>query len=457
MDLEAQTPSRKRKRKRENDNLEGDYMRKLAEAEIREATRLKLHQQPKGGSDDEVDNEASQAPQHESLTKGQEDTGDDIEKASRTVFLGNVSVNAIASKNAKKELLRHLSSFFPELATPGEGEEAHKIESIRFRSTPFATQGVPKKAAYARKELKPETTKGTNAYVIYSTTAATREAVRRLNGTIVLDRHLRVDSVAHPAKVDHKRCVFVGNLGFVDEVAEEPEDDEEGEGHKKRRKKKASNADVEEGLWRQFSKAGTVESVRVIRDAATRVSKGFAYVQFKSPDAVEAALLYHDSRFPPLLPRKLRVSRARKVPKSGSRPSPSSRENGLSRRPGFNQATKAGSRAGAVYIPKPSSAELSLQGRAGHLLGRAGAARLRQQGHHSAANKSSSAGHDQGGKPLTTDAAFEGHRASAAERPKLKQRGNKRGKSASKPSKKSVRSRERAKAWKTDAVGKARH
>lgn len=431
-------------------------MRKLAEAEIRETTRRKLRQQPKGDSGGD-DSEASPAPQHESLAKGQENAGDDVEKASRTVFLGNVSVNALASKTAKKELLRHLSSFFPELAIPGEGEEARKIESIRFRSTPFATRAIPKKAAYARKELKPETTKGTNAYVIYSTAAAAREAVRRLNGTIVLDRHLRVDSVAHPAKVDHKRCVFVGNLGFVDEVAEEPEDDPEGEGRKKRKKKNAPKADVEEGLWRQFSKAGTVESVRVIRDAATRVGKGFAYVQFKDPNAVEAALLYHDNRFPPLLPRKVRVSRARKVLKAGSGPSPSSRGGGLSRRPGSNQATKAASRAGAVYIPKPSSAERSLQGRASHLLGRAGAARLRQQGHRPGAYKSPSAGHDQGGKPLSTDAAFEGHRASAAERPKLKQRGKRRGKAASKPSKKLVRSRERAKAWKSDGAGKTKH
>ena len=39
-------------------------------------------------------------------------------------------------------------------------------------------------------------------------------------------------------------------------------------------------ADVEEGLWREFGKAGTVESVRVVRDGKTRVGKGFAYVQF---------------------------------------------------------------------------------------------------------------------------------------------------------------------------------
>ncbi|CCF38047.1 nucleolar protein 12, partial [Colletotrichum higginsianum] len=53
-----------------------------------------------------------------------------------------------------------------------------------------------------------ETTKSANAYVVFSTPAAARKVCAELNGTIVLDRHLRVDSVAHPAPTDHRRCVF---------------------------------------------------------------------------------------------------------------------------------------------------------------------------------------------------------------------------------------------------------
>jgi nucleolar protein 12 len=84
-----------------------------------------------------------------------------------------------------------------------------------------------------------------------------------------------VDGVAHPAKTDHRRCVFVGNLGFVDD---ESLLDQGGENERKRSK---IPSDIEEGLWRQFGKAGTVESVRVVRDEKTRVGKGFAYVQFE--------------------------------------------------------------------------------------------------------------------------------------------------------------------------------
>ena len=211
---------------------------------------------------------------HESLQSSKDET--EIEKASRTVFLGNVSTSAIKSKSSKKLLLDHLVSFVPLLP---DNKPLHKIESIRFRSTAFSTASVPRKAAYVKKELMDETTKSTNAYAVYSTPLAAREAVKRLNGSIVLERHLKVDSVAHPAKIDHRRCVFVGNLGFVaDESLIRAAEDKD---NNTKSKKPKEPADAEEGLWRQFGKAGTVESVRVIRDKTTRVGKGVAYVQFQ--------------------------------------------------------------------------------------------------------------------------------------------------------------------------------
>ena len=235
--------------------------------------------QHENGTDTDADNDevesSFEVPQHESIAQSKDVT--EIEKASRTVFLGNVSTAAIKSKASRRALLDHLASFFPELP---DQEARHKVESLRFRSTAFATAAVPKKAAFAKKELMDATTQSTNAYAVYSTTLATREAAKRLNGTIVLDRHLRVDSVAHPSKVDHRRCVFVGNIGFVDDESNIKATEEQEDGTKKPRKSRAP-ADAEEGLWRQFGKAGTVESVRVVRDKTTRVGKGIAYVQFK--------------------------------------------------------------------------------------------------------------------------------------------------------------------------------
>lgn len=250
-------------------------------------------------------------PQHESL-------GDTIEqgatdKSDRTVFLGNVSTEAIKSKAGRKVLLTYLSSCFSKSQSTGE---TPKIESLRFRSTAFASGVGPKRAAYAKKELMEETTHSTNAYVVYTTQDSAEKAATLLNGTMVLDRHLRVDHVARPAEVDHRRCVFVGNLGFVDEEMVETETEN---GIKERKRRGKQPADVEEGLWRSFSKAGKIESVRVVRDKSTRVGKGIAYVQFYDENSVEAALLYNDKKFPPLLPRKLRVTRARKANKIDER------------------------------------------------------------------------------------------------------------------------------------------
>lgn len=283
----AKGSSRKRKRKDAEDDLEGRYMSQLAEEQIKEdqnrARTFHIESQKietrgvasgdigsphedgestsdpdtvTGGEDEFA---VGDLPQHESLITSREDL--DLEKSSRTVFLANVSTMAIKSKKAKKTLMDHLTSFTS--SVPGRNR-GHGIESLRFRSTAFAASGIPKKAAFVKKEIMDTTTKSTNAYVVYTTQLAAREAATRLNGSIVLERHLRVDSVAHPAKIDHGRCVFVGNLGFVDDETNiRAAEDEE---NNKRPRKAKEPADVEEGLWRQFEKAGTVESVRVVRD-----------------------------------------------------------------------------------------------------------------------------------------------------------------------------------------------
>ncbi|CAI6331624.1 unnamed protein product [Periconia digitata] len=362
-------PSKKRKRGEKDEDLEDTYLQKLAREEARDEEKRKkaktdetttgapaedaAHRDVASESDD--DDEAFTIPKHETQLESGDVGAEELEKASRTVFLGNVSSETITSKSAQKQLKQHLSSFIADLA---DNNPPHKVESIRFRSTAFGS-ALPKRAAFAKKEIKDTTTKSTNAYAVYSTTTAAREAVKRLNGSIVLNRHLRVDSVAHPAKVDHRRCVFVGNLGFVDDesASVDPEDPA--------KKKTKPPSDVEEGLWLQFGKAGKVESVRVPRDAQTRVGKGFAYVQFVDETSVEAALLFNEQKYPPLLPRKLRVTRARaqnKKPKSNPNvrrgPPPSS----SSKKP-----------ASGAYNAKIPAEQKSQQGRARAVLGKAAA------------------------------------------------------------------------------------
>ncbi|KAK2829871.1 hypothetical protein FQN49_007176 [Arthroderma sp. PD_2] len=301
-DDEDEKKSRKRKRGAENEDLEAAYLQRLTREEDRERKKDST-EKPKRMKADNPAEEAEESdeeaiPTHESLSAKTPQT-DAIDKASRTLFLSNVSTEAIKSKSAKKTLLTHLSSLLPKSSST-----VHKVESLRFRSTAFSSTALPRRAAYAKKELMDSTTKGTNAYVVYSTVLAAKKALK-LNGSIVLDRHIRVDSVARPSVTDHTRCVFVGNLGFVDEEQTEE------------KKKKKVSADVEEGLWRTFTAhcggEGVVESVRVVRDRLTRVGKGFAYVQFKDENGVEAALLCDGKKYPPMLPRRLRVTRAKKV------------------------------------------------------------------------------------------------------------------------------------------------
>ncbi|KAK3111175.1 Nucleolar protein 12, partial [Teratosphaeriaceae sp. CCFEE 6253] len=281
-------PDRKRKRKHRDadEDLEAAYLDRLARDDERDAAKRRKGDHPipvdaeaqdevslpnapahTDASDDEMvsdDDITSPPPQHESQQSGTAADAD-VQKANRTVFLGNVATLAITSKPARKTLLAHLASFFPDLPAPptkptdDPSSPKPSIESLRFRSTPYAPT-LPKKAAFARKQVMDTTTKSTNAYAVYSSPHLAREAAKRLNGTTVLDRHLRVDEVAHPAPIDAKRCVFVGNLGFVgDESAIQRANDEDaGRGEVRKRGKEPS--DVEEGLWRVFSRCGVVES-----------------------------------------------------------------------------------------------------------------------------------------------------------------------------------------------------
>lgn len=280
--LQDEGRKRKRKQRDEYDNLESKYLHRLAHEEERSGKRLKaedatpVDREASDDTDEESDSEADDAvPTHEVLAA--DPAVAELEKANRTVFLSNVSAEAITSRSAKKTLLKHLASILDRKASPPQ-----KVESIRFRSTAFSTSAMPKRAAFIKKSIMEATTKSTNAYVVYNLPSAARLAVSKLNGTVVLDRHLRVDSVAHPAAVDHRRCVFVGNLGFVDdESVLKVKTDEEGNEVTDKKKRTKVPMDVEEGLWRVFGKeAGKVEGVRVVRDPVTRIGKGIAYVQF---------------------------------------------------------------------------------------------------------------------------------------------------------------------------------
>ncbi|KAK2022475.1 RNA recognition domain-containing protein [Colletotrichum zoysiae] len=413
---------KERKRKREEDDIEGKYLRKLVDAEEKEKPAEKRTKKESKAEEDGEDATSETSSEgegseeetplvHESLTADAKAKAKDseMEKANRTVFLSNVAADAIDNKSAKRTLEAHLSSVLDKDATPPQ-----KIESIRFRSVAFSGGGLPKRAAYITKSLMKETTKSANAYVVFSTPAAARKVCAELNGTVVLDRHLRVDSVAHPAPTDHRRCVFVGNLGFIDDETIISTNDE-GETVQKKRTKVP--ADIEEGLWRTFGKhAGKVENVRVVRDPKTRVGKGFAYVQFYDGIHVEAALLLDGKKFPPMLPRIMRVTRAKAPHKTAL----AMERNNKAR---AAQSGGPGAPGSTKYRAKITPEQQSKAGRAARLLGRSGANRERL-GNRGDRGKPRAPGNGSGVVPKDDMKApeefiFEGRRASAKDgRPK---------------------------------------
>ncbi|KAH8837630.1 hypothetical protein MCOR27_011727 [Pyricularia oryzae] len=439
--LDSSENNRKRKRKQADahDDLETKYFQKVAAEEDEEKNRSKRSKKERN----ESTKDSADAPGgliHESLLPDNEKT--ELDKAGRTVFLSNVSTEAITSKSAKKQLMAHLASVLDKEAKPPQ-----TIESLRFRSVPVATAAMPKRAAVITEAVMDATTKSANAYVVYSDAAGARAAVTKLNGTMVLDRHLRTDSVAHPAPVDHRRCVFVGNLGFVDdETVVNVTVDEDGKQKEEKRKRTKVPMDVEEGLWRTFGKsAGKVENVRVVRDGVTRVGKGIAYVQFYDANSVEAALLLDGKKFPPLLPRALRVTRC-KAPHKTARAMERATQSKAS------ALANAGKPKSTKYVRKVTVEEKTGAGRAGKLLGRSAAARLGgfnkpRFGKGKAANAA----------PVDSDfkspeeIIFEGHRASVKEgKPKdLKFKGSKVKKSKRPVSGNQKRRATRAANWKS--------
>ncbi|PWW79225.1 RNA-binding domain-containing protein [Tuber magnatum] len=304
---------RKRKKRDDREEIEDIYLQKLQDAQEAEDKRRmskKTKTNAEDGKSTESEEEDSDAERekppikHESLTNPKDV---ELDKSSRTVFLGNVPSTTISSK----------------------------IISIRFRSVAFSEQ-IPRKAAFITHKLH-EKQQTVNAYVVYSTPAEAREALK-LNGQVVLDRHIRVDSVAHPSPQDPKRCVFIGNLDFEAQ---------------------------EENLWRHFGTCGKVESVRIVRDSKTNVGKGFAYVQFEDPMSVDEALLLDSRKM--ANDRKLRVTRAKTTRRNQTR------------KPDLPISGKRSPKGKSVYVPKLDPKVKDTVSRAHKLLGRAGAAQLKSQ------------------------------------------------------------------------------
>lgn len=291
-EVETAEPVAKKSKKKANgegeDDLEGKYFAKM------------LGEDKDTNKDDKEDEEETVTPVRSESAKKIDLKEDELEKAERTIFIGNVTNEVITSKD-KFKLFKKLFSTDPnpkdddddEEKSTEEDKDLYNIESIRFRSISFK-EALPRKVAFAQQKFH-ESREAVNAYIVYKNKKSVRPILKKLNGTIFEKRHLRVDSVIHPTPHDKKRSIFVGNLDFEED---------------------------EESLWQHFKNCGEIEYVRIIRDSITNMGKGFAYVQFYELQSVNKALLLNDK---PMVSvnttatkkknRKLRVTRCKNMRK----------------------------------------------------------------------------------------------------------------------------------------------
>lgn len=279
---------KKQKKKADEDDLEGRYYAKLMDDKKPKA------RESDNNNDDDDENTENVKPKKAEKAKKLDLKEDELEKAERTIFVGNLTNDVIISKTTYK-VFKKLFSTDPNPKENDESEEQKKnlydIESIRFRSISFE-DALPRKIAFAQQKLH-QSRESVNAYIVYKNKYSVRPLLKKLNASVFENRHLRVDSVSHPAPHDKQRSIFVGNLNFEED---------------------------EESLWNHFKTCGEIEYVRIIRDSKTNMGKGFAYVQFYELQSVNKALLLNDK---PMITvtdqkkkgRKLRISRCRNMRK----------------------------------------------------------------------------------------------------------------------------------------------
>lgn len=286
-DLEARYFA-KLEKKEEEEEGEEEEAEEEDEEEQNEEKNEEKHEEKK----EEKNEETKAAPEAKTINMKTEE----MKKAERTIFVGNVPSAAMKNKQSIKKFKR----VFTDYVKGDPTIERQPIKSLRFRSLHTET-GASRKAAYIMKKVDENAV--VNSYIVFKNEEDSLKALE-LNGVVFLDHHLRIDHLTHPRKQENKLCVFVGNLDFEEN---------------------------EESLWKFFSehladsddkddgsKAANsiVTNVRIVRDTKTNFGKGFAIVQFKDVNYVEKALLLDGKKLTGSeKPRKLRIARCKSAKK----------------------------------------------------------------------------------------------------------------------------------------------
>ncbi|CAH1733253.1 unnamed protein product [Aphis gossypii] len=166
------------------------------------------------------------------------------EKESRTVFVGNVPVDV------KMSAIKSLFKQFGE------------VETTRLRSVAVKNLDKPKRVSILKGDFHPQRDTA-NVYVRFKTIEQAQKALV-LNATQFEGHTIRVDMALNSGhKQNMKKGIFIGNLPYSIQ---------------------------EDEIWDYFKDCGSISAVRIVRDNATGVSKGFGYVDFENKESVELAM-----------------------------------------------------------------------------------------------------------------------------------------------------------------------
>ncbi|KAE9022668.1 hypothetical protein PR002_g11923 [Phytophthora rubi] len=250
---------KKKTKKTQEEKEEGEKEKKEDQEEEQEQKEEAAEEKAEEAEDGEKKKKKKKKHKKKKTEEGedeqQEEPTIEDEKANRTVFVGNVSLDA-----TQKDIKTHFSV-------------CGKVDSVRLRHMPIAGCAVGEAGnqklmmkVCANKKILTTAKDNCNAYVIFVEESSV-EAALKLNGSTLVHKKIRVDR-AKPV-IDARRSVFIGNVPFkcTDEQmmlffakrlqSEEPE---------------------------------PIENVRLIRDRESGLGKGFGYLLLKTPALVAKTL-----------------------------------------------------------------------------------------------------------------------------------------------------------------------
>uniref|UniRef100_A0A6G1SQA8 RNA-binding protein 34 n=1 Tax=Aceria tosichella TaxID=561515 RepID=A0A6G1SQA8_9ACAR len=219
----------------------------------------------KDGDEDEADEDEAEKDSKQDSKPVQDITTVALE---RTIFVGNLPTNL-----DHRDVVKMFKSCGP-------------VESARIRSVVPEKEKLSPKVALITGRIH-QKVNSVNAYVVFAKTDDTDECIKKAlakNGEVIDGHHIRVDraqqaNAKRMTLASRKKSVFVGNLRF------DIRDDD---------------------LINHFQKIGNVDYVRLVRDRATGLGKGFGFVKFMERADAKKALELNDTDFKG---RKLRVKK----------------------------------------------------------------------------------------------------------------------------------------------------